>query len=502
MKIVAQGTYRLKYFLGGLIFFGIVASYVGIFKRTMTNINVFFPVSTLLKNKGLVNPSDTETIWEYYLLENLSCGITRDSKKSSSGYDGCLSDKFYQEDDFTWIFKLKNTKWSDGSSISTDDISEWVNNLTDKEFRHIKYFKNLKNFNFDADSKVLKLVFNKKTGTEILHELSLADAAVYKANSQEKNWNVTSGPYFVQSVDKENSKITLSKNKFYFELPNDAPDTITLLQPEGDKAIKMVLEKKIDIYPITATASENQFEKLNVNNNKFFISIPTGIQFFKFNTKNPYVKNRSARLLLFKALSDAFSEFHIPEGLNKRIFKETQLIPEGFSGRLREHIESWQVESDKFQEEPIKLCLYKYLENHTSLIENIKKNFLNYGLKTEIFFEKMPYENRECMVAMYTFVGNQLDVSGSWEFLLGTKDSPLGEWKHLVQKEYDEAFLATGKEAREEAFAKLHKKVLDENIAIPVFIGSQAYYVSDRIDVSSWSKIDARMRFWQIKILQ
>jgi len=74
--------------LGALIFFSVHMQ----FGKNMENpVKVLFPTKFLIPSNALLNPHNTETIWEYYLLENLSCGLVLDDSRSPDGFRGCLS---------------------------------------------------------------------------------------------------------------------------------------------------------------------------------------------------------------------------------------------------------------------------------------------------------------------------------------------------------------------------------------------------------------------------
>ena len=52
---------------------------------------------------------------------------------------------------------------------------------------------------------------------------------------------------------------------------------------------------------------------------------------------------------------------------------------------------------------------------------------------------------------------------------------------------------------KDENLIKLHKKILESYIAVPVMIGKQKYFLSDQINVSRWNRFDSRLRIYEIR---
>ncbi|MBI4925722.1 MAG: hypothetical protein HY843_07340 [Bdellovibrio sp.] len=77
-----------------------------------------FPFGVLKKDATLLDLSNTETTYEYYLLENLSMGLIRDDVREPSGYASAIAESWKQKNSKTWQFKIKSPLfWSDGSPM-------------------------------------------------------------------------------------------------------------------------------------------------------------------------------------------------------------------------------------------------------------------------------------------------------------------------------------------------------------------------------------------------
>lgn len=466
-------------------------------------IKVNFPLNALKQNEGLIDLQDLNTIWEYYIAENLSCGLVRDSLNNSSGYEGCIAKNFFQPNENSWQFDLEKIKWSDGTFVSPSDIEGWIKNIFEKKYRHLGIKKEMKDYTYDSSANSLLIVFNKKVGTEILHELSLADASFVSSDPKSKSWNKTIGPFYVESWDWENGSLILNKNDYFINKNSNFPSRVIIANKKFELFEQSDFLAEFDLFPISIFFKKDSLEKIRKNGSKLFISNPVASCYFSFNRLNISSERQSTRNQFHEAIQQFKSSFDIQKHSEKNFSNEEQVIPEGFQGRINHYKIDLNKSSSNTEESlKIKIQVHPYFKEIIDFEKKLKSSLLDNGFEVEIIFMKNPHviADHDVFAAMNSFLGNQMDVSGSWEFLLGSEKSPLGQWRYLVQKEYDEAFKATGKIEREKAFQTLHKKVLDENIAIPLFVGSQKYYVSDRIDVSAWSKLDARMRFYQIKM--
>ncbi len=462
-------------------------------------LNVVFPIHELKNNKNIIDPNNLNTVWEYYLFENLSCGLVRDSQTEAAGYSGCIAEKFFQENKKNWTFQIRKMKWSNGEDVTAVEVENWISNLLNKNFRHLKYLKNVESFFFQKETMLLKLNFKDEVSTEILHELSLSDASLYVTPL---NWTKTSGPYSVKNSDMDKMEIVLKKNEYSPLAVSNMPESINMSRPSIEKIIEMAQSKSTDIIPVSSIVRKSVYEQIKFKNSEFFSSSANQVHYFIINKNCDLSKNSNLRAIFNEGIINFQKEIDIESKSDRRLYIENQLIPYGFHGRVDDYISSSRDDISIGNKIKINISIFTYLKDYPELIELLVNEFKKKNILVNFIYSDRPFESdsNDVFAVMNSFLGNQMDVSGSWEFLLGSEKSPLGQWRYLVQKEYDEAFKATGKIEREKAFQALHKKVLDENIAIPLFVGSQKYYVSDRIDVSAWSKLDARMRFYLIKM--
>jgi len=104
------------------------------------------------------------------------------------------------------------------------------------------------------------------------------------------------------------------------------------------------------------------------------------------------------------------------------------------------------------------------------------------------------------LLGIFNFVGNQLDPSGSWSFLFSKPHGVLSNWEPEVRAEFKAANQESTGMEKEQNLEKLHFKVLSQFIAVPIYVGSNRYFLSERVDASKWNKFDSRLRLYQLRI--
>jgi MarR-like DNA-binding transcriptional regulator SgrR of sgrS sRNA len=196
-------------------------------------LNVIFPLRVLRPDSKLLNPQNTETTYEYYLLENLGAGLVRDEVDSANGYRGLIAESWVQVDPRTWVFTIrKDFRWSDGSTLTGEQLVAHFEELKRRRGRHLVNLARLAKAQFDRSKRALTLRFSQKTNESVLHELSLADAGVIHPRG---DWTITSGPYVVKEYRPKERVLRLVANTYSPLLPETAPRTIVGLSPSLDR---------------------------------------------------------------------------------------------------------------------------------------------------------------------------------------------------------------------------------------------------------------------------
>jgi MarR-like DNA-binding transcriptional regulator SgrR of sgrS sRNA len=485
--------------LATLIILTALGLFVASRKQHVTALKVVFPIRLLQRNQSLLDPYNTETVWEYYLLENLACGLVRDSVASSTGYDGCLAENFYQPDPKTWVFKVKDIRWSSGEPISVDEIDSWIHNLSTGNHRHIRYLKKARSIEFDPHSRLLTFKFDDPIGNVLLHELSLADATFIPTDFKKNGWHKTAGPYFVKLWKPDENRLVLEANIYSPIFSERMPREIELFacdDPEQRNAAFTSFE--VDILPVSAHARPSLFLKPIANAPQTFWAYPTTIYFFNFNSRNALAKIAKIRHAFAGVVREIRSEIDNLTLNGGALKMESQMIPLGFQGRLTSVIDpSWQPAALKGQ--TIRIALYSSFQEQPSLIEALQVGFQKYGVDLQIQYDDASkFKSDDQFVIIYGFVGNQLDASGSWSFLLGP-NGPLNSWTDEIADDYSTIFESGKAGQRDAIFKGIHQRVLSESIAVPLLIGQQRYLMSQRINFDRWNKFDARMRFYELR---
>ncbi len=67
-----------------------------------------FPVNNLRKDGTLIDPANTNGVWDYYLLENLASGLVTDDMSRPGGYYPVLAESWDIVSEHEWRFCLRD----------------------------------------------------------------------------------------------------------------------------------------------------------------------------------------------------------------------------------------------------------------------------------------------------------------------------------------------------------------------------------------------------------
>ncbi len=467
-----------------------------------SNLSALYPISLLRDTQDLFDPQNTESTWEYYLLENLSCGLVRDSKDSATGYVGCLAESFYQTNQNTWVFKLRNLKWSDGSSVTNKEIESWISRIRHQDSRHIQFFKKVETVSYNETNRELQIQFSMPVGNQILHELSLADAGLFPTDYKINGWQKTIGPFFVKSWKKLGNQLILSANRHSSLYHVDMPHEVELKQlldpsqrPELFKSIK------IDFAPLNPMTIPDVTNQLTKNAPNIYLCHPTLILYFSLNSQNPLAKNHSARANFSQLVDQVKEEFSRSKSKTDTFEPETQMIPSGFQGRLKETTSKNQEVPKTLSRQKLKIRFFKGFNEHSHLYSLFTTTFRKANVDVEyIFSDDEPSSKSEEFATLLPFMGNQKDPSGSWSFLLFSPEGPIHPWLPEIKANLEKLPKEETDETSATYFQNIHREVLEKNYVVPFLVGSQRYLLSDRVDASGWNRFDSRVRFYELKM--
>lgn len=462
-------------------------------------LEVSFPLFLLSEEPRLLEPNNTETVFEYYLLENLACGLIRDSNNSAVGYEGCLAEKFYQKNPTTWVFELRKATWSDGSEVTESEIIEWINGLRNENKRHIKYLRLATTVNYDHKSRNLSIQFPFPVDSSLLHELSLADSGLLPTDFRISGWGKTSGPYSVKLWDKRRNILTLVANPYSSLFDAKMPQTLNLWWlSDHNKRDQLFKSVKVDVVMVPSITSLPKTNELIANAPQVFSSYPTTIGSFYFNHSNldavPLENRKKFAFVIADMRKIIDTSLAGQIGTHQ---SADQLIPEGFSGRLpTSPVVEVSPKGDALSR--IKLRMPTAFSQWNNFEAELIKLFKTHGITVELEFEDFKALDNEVFASLYFFQGNQANASGSWSFLVSEPHGKLSSWLPYFEDKYEAAFDFRSLDSQFENFQKLHWEVLESAFAVPVMVGQVRYLMSDRVDFSKWNKFDSRMRFYQL----
>ena len=464
------------------------------------NFKAVFPIHSLRPGPELIDPQNTNTVWEYYLLENLSCGLIRDSKNSTTGYEGCIADRFYRSDPNTWIFILRNLRWSDNSSITKFEIEEWLNNLKSKQSRHIQFLKTADEIEYDENSRELKIHFPTTGNEAVLHELSLADASLYPSDYAQNGWKKTVGPYSVKSWSKGENKLILEANPNSPLYNKNMPQVVeagSLI--ESDDMSRLFSKSHFDLVPLNAMSDSKTTSELIAGAPQIYNCHPTTLLYFNLNKANKLTDNLEARRAfaeIIQLIQNDYSIYHEP---NSALKIENQMIPEGFQGRTAKRSQLKVKTNGALSNTKLRINLLPFLQKNQKLISVITEAFHKSGVNLEIQYSKS-LALGDSFGGMTTFVGNQLDPSGSWSFLLYSAHRSLHPWLPNLEYSLRSPPVGLSQDDRQKFYLRLHEQVLNNYFVVPFLMGEERYLFSDRVDASGWNRFDARVRFYELKM--
>lgn len=461
-------------------------------------IKILFPLTMLRPGQDLLDPQNTETIWEYYLLENISCGLVRDSQNSPTGYEGCIADRFYQENPQTWVFVLRNLCWSDGSKVTDRQIVKWMQNLANKDKRHIQFLKHAQDISYDEKSRVLRIKFPFETDKTILHELSLADAGLFPDEYEVNGWSKTVGPYSVEKWDFKQNILRLKLNNFSPLVNETSPveaELFRLTDPSQRKEVFRNLQA--DVVPMSATYNPKSFAEVLPNAPQIFEGFPTAISYFVLNHDCPDALQMKNREIFAEVVSSFKGKIQDTTREMSTLSPEDQMIPNGFNGR----IESLKISTKSGDTEMKKIFIMMptAFKEMDSFVSALQFEFSKRDVNLEIDFADDSDLSPKHFAKLTSFIGNQLDATGSWAFLANPQTGILKKWYNLYEEDYKNVYNLKNISKKDENLKRLHSKVLNTKIAIPVMIGSQKYLISNRVNVDAWNKFDSRLRIYLIK---
>lgn len=455
-------------------------------------LRVGFPLIFLRQDQKILDPRNTDTVYEYYLLENLAVGLVRDSSQSPSGYGPGIAESWERLSPTRWVFHLRpGLAWSDGAPIDPALITSHVVSLSREKHRHIVYLKKLQSAT--VENRDLVLDFSSPTNDGLIHELSLADSALLHPDNLTKDWRVTSGPFSVESYEPGKS-LHLKKNPHY-RIHDGYPDQVELVGFTKDTAGYFFDTVVIDLLKIPLPSFRGSYPKVLAKAPQVLRGYPTSICQLYFNTEKSLWRDVEARREFSFITEQALEGFSYAD-----LVRERQLIPKGYSGRLDDGAVPSGASRGLLAGKRLKIYLLPSFSDGPRIAAALKAGFEKAGVPLDIGYAwESPEMAPDSDLQMTLFAGNQREAMGSWQFMFSPDHGYLRHFRPKVEPFFDRIMASDDKEDRETNIRALHSHVLKEAYAVPLFIEADILAASDRVDLSRLNPFDLRLRFYEVQ---
>jgi hypothetical protein len=219
-----------------------------------------------------------------------------------------------------------------------------------------------------------------------------------------------------------------------------------------------------------------------------------------FNQKNPSAQSKQFRQAIHSVIQNYQNTVSDSSLESEGLKIENQLIPFGFEGRV-DSVPNHRPNLSLLKGKTITLKVFKSLSSNKLLTEGLVNAFKAQNCK--LILDPTNYDSdtlpSDYVGKVYGFMGNQYDPSGSWSYLAHPKTGLFRDWRSIYLADLKNIFESTTQEHRNRNFKLLHDRILENSIAIPLWVGSQRFYHSKAINLDRWNKLDTNTRFYEIR---
>lgn len=440
-----------------------------------------------------INNLEVNSVSEYILFDDLLRPLIKYDSNGELAPD--LAESWTIQDNFKkYIFKIKpDQRFSNGSLISIEDVIYSLKKLVRKNATvHGSPKKIKKIYSIEGNSFAIEL---NSSDPFFITELSSPEFRIINKNS--KNYNITSGPYFIENSSK--TVFSLKKNNFF---PFETPVTFSSVEYHGYKLKDLLKNDEFKNYDLIWPDSSIDKETASriIKNNFYKYNLNLGFSYWF--SINPQQLNFQERKIVSSKLKNTFEnfEFFSQNDLEK---SEQLFIPFG-PGRLsKEEIERIKL-SNEMNIQPLKrlqILLPKNIQK--DLLEKIKLSFV----KDEITFYN-DFKQYSSLIKERNFdlalVNNDLssiDLRSSIQVTFN-KSRPLiwTDNKNLdIQALIESIGTEVNSQKRYLLIRKLGEEVLREALVYPLYYDYGFVFVKKGIDMSSLNKAGSETFSWKIK---
>ncbi|MCY6957036.1 peptide ABC transporter substrate-binding protein [Clostridium brassicae] len=315
---------------------------------------------------------------------------------------GLASEWKISDDKLSYTFKIRNNaKWSDGSSITTEDFIEFFKELLKSNENIYKqqlycifgakdYADNKIDFNevaiIEKDNETLEIRLNYPC-TYFLNMLSKPMYALKKNLTSFKNWKnnysniVYSGPFNIKNIST-NMDIELSKNEMYWDKDN-VPSSKIVIKNEESSALALA-NYKWDETDIILNPPANEIKESIEDNEIISFTSINGIS-LNFNLKKQGI---SRDINFRKSINYCIDREEISKkilGQEAQKFIESGANDKIFFDKHKDLIKAKDfLNKSTYKGEKIRIAYLNTLENSKKIIEDIEKSLGKASIKTYI----------------------------------------------------------------------------------------------------------------------
>lgn len=456
--------------------------------NSMKAARIWIPFQALSAKDKIINPDNTATVFEYYLLENLASPLFQDSTEDPGGFKGLLVSRLSTISVHQIQLNIRpDLKWSDGSSISREDWDFFWRRLQNSKARHHVLLKYLKEWKWSSNDQVLLEFWKPIDSESLMQELSLADSAFVSQRNVDGDWTVTSGPYFIERFSFSQKRGALKKSQYHFLAQQrvNAPDQVEIIDDW----------READVVLLNTPATNTKLPEIEALLSSKIDSSFSSILYVCWNSQNAV----SSDVELRRQFANWVLSVQEKWTLQKDFHTENQMIPLGYSGRLKAVRKSEKSSLDRLRGKRLTIGVWKSVFGVDSIWKTLSEEASKASFELQV--KPLEFGQRDPSVDLVfsSFRGNQKTSVGSWAFLMSDELSDLMREDNGIEALWGKFLNASGSAAREAALEEFHEAVLKEGYFVPLASTFSRLYFSQRFSAKRVNPFDLRLRFLDLE---
>ena len=455
-----------------------------------TNAQLKIAIPNLDKN---LNNLNVNSVSEYVVLDDLLRPLIKFDSNGELEPD--LVESWEIKDSFkTYVLKLKKDQFfSDGSPITLKDVLTTFNNLIKKEsIVHGDANKIKKITSVGKDAFQIELL---ESDPFFLTQLSSPEYRIVK--SDKKNFNITSGPYYIASSKKD--EIVLKLNNSY-PFPFEVKHTDIIYHSYRNK--NFFKNSSIQDFDLIWPDSSFTQEEINHFKTSGFKQYFLNLGFSYWLSLNPNTLSLVERKMIRKRLDNQLkaSDFFEKNNLERA---QQLFLPLG-PGRLSEaEIEELKIPKTSTDMKLKKLSLLLPKNIQEQLLNELKKSFLEFEIS---YYKDFTEYSSKIKNHIYDIILVNNDLSSidlrSSIMVTFNPSRPLVWLSHsdkAIENNINKIKVETNSTKRYEYIKKLSSSVLEDVLVYPLYYDYGYFFAKEKLDLSNLNKAGAETFSWKIK---